>query len=145
MDLAAHAWTHSGVVSSVGWLREISMSGGFFMTPLPIQPLATICLQLIDANGELGARLEGQVVRCVPQGLGIEWSEHAPAVIRDLIQHTRVAKTDRLSHEQLLALPELITFRYRALRALLRGRARARVRQAPGQGAMRLSPGSVSS
>jgi len=84
VDLAVYARAHAGVVSSVGWLRDVSLTGGFLETALPAQPLAHISLRLIDADGQLGPRLEGQVVRRAPNGLGIEWSEYATELIRAL-------------------------------------------------------------
>jgi hypothetical protein len=84
VDLAVYARAHAGVVSSVGRLRNVSLSGGFLETALPAQPLAHISLRLIDADGQLGPRLEGQVIRRDPNGLGIEWSEYATELIRAL-------------------------------------------------------------
>ena len=84
VDLAVYARAHAGVVSSVGWLRNVSLTGGFLETALPAQPLSHISLRLIDADGELGPRLEGQVVRRTSTGLGIEWSEYATELIRAL-------------------------------------------------------------
>jgi hypothetical protein len=84
VDLAVYARAHAGVVSSVGWLRDVSLTGGFLETALPAQPLAHISLRLIDADGQLGPRLEGQVVRRASNGLGIEWSEYATELIRAL-------------------------------------------------------------
>jgi hypothetical protein len=82
VDLAVYARAHAGVVSSVGWLRDVSLTGGFLETALPAQPLAHISLRLIDTDGQLGPRLEGQVVRRASNGLGIEWSEYATELIR---------------------------------------------------------------
>jgi hypothetical protein len=84
VDLAVYARAHSGVVSSVGRLRNVSLTGGFLETALPAQPLAHISLRLIDADGELGPRLEGQVIRRNSNGLGIEWWEDATELIRAL-------------------------------------------------------------
>ena len=84
VDLAVYARAHAGVVSSVGWLRDVSLTGGFLETSLPAQPLAHISLRLIDAEGQLGPRLEGQVIRRASNGLGIEWSEYATDLIRAL-------------------------------------------------------------
>lgn len=92
VDLAVYARAHAGVVSSVGWLRDVSLTGGFLETALPAQPLAHISLRLIDADGQLGPRLEGQVVRRASNGLGIEWSEYATELIRAL---SRSADRDR--------------------------------------------------
>lgn len=84
VDLAVYARGHSGVVSSVGWLRNVSLTGGFLETALPAQPLSHVSLRLIDGDGELGPRLEGQVIRRTPTGIGIEWSEYATDLIRAL-------------------------------------------------------------
>src|SRR3569833_489240 len=84
VDLAVYARAHAGVVSSVGCLRNVSLTGGFLETALPAQPLAHISLRLIDDDGQLGPRLEGQVIRRASNGLGIEWSEYAPELIRAL-------------------------------------------------------------
>ena len=84
VDLAVYARAHAGVVSSVGWLRNVSLTGGFLETALPAQPLAHISLRLIDADGQLGPRLEGQVIRRASNGLGIEWAEDATELIRAL-------------------------------------------------------------
>lgn len=84
VDLAVYARAHAGVVSSVGWLRNVSLTGGFLETALPAQPLSHISLRLIDAEGELGPRLEGQVIRRTSSGLGIEWCEYATELIRAL-------------------------------------------------------------
>jgi len=82
VDLPVYARAHAGVVSSVGRLRDVSLSGGFLETALPAQPLAHISLRLMDAEGQLGPRLEGQVVRRASNGLGIEWSEYATELIQ---------------------------------------------------------------
>ena len=84
VDLAVYARAHAGVVSSVGSLRNVSLTGGFLETALPAQPLSHISLRLIDADGELGPRLEGQVVRRTSNGLGVEWCEYATELIRAL-------------------------------------------------------------
>ena len=83
VDIAAYVRTHGGVVSSVGWLRDISVSGGFLRTTLLVPALSPISLRLIDAKGEFAATIKGQVVRCEPDGLGLEWSEFAPELVRE--------------------------------------------------------------
>ena len=90
VDLAVYARTHGGVVSCVGWLRDISVSGGFLRITLPVQALSHISMRLIDADGAFGPRLEGQVVRLSPDGVGIEWCDYAPELIRDWIIPARV-------------------------------------------------------
>ena len=84
VDVAVYARAHAGVVSFVGRLRNVSMSGGYLHTSLPVQPLSHISLRLFDEDGPFGPRLEGQVVRRDPVGLGIEWTEYAPELIQAL-------------------------------------------------------------
>ena len=84
VDVSVYARAHAGVVSFVGRLQNVSLSGGFLHTQLPVQPLSHISLRLFDEDGPFGPRLEGQVVRRDANGLGIEWSEYAPELIRAL-------------------------------------------------------------
>jgi len=84
VDIAVYARSHGGVVSSVGFLRDISASGGFLLTHLPVPLLAKLSLRLIDADGNFGATLEGHVVRRASNGIGIEWSDYVPEVVRAL-------------------------------------------------------------
>jgi len=84
VEIEVYARSHGGVVSSVGWLRNISASGGFLVTTLPIQPPAHISLRLVDGEGHFPSRIEGHVVRRTSEGLGIEWSEYAPELVRHL-------------------------------------------------------------
>lgn len=82
VNIAVYARSHGGVVSSVGWLRNVSASGGFLCTTLPIHPPAHISLRLVDADGHFPVRIEGHVVRCTSDGLGIEWAEYTPELVR---------------------------------------------------------------
>ena len=84
VDIAVYARSHGGVVSSVGWLRDISASGAFLVTTLPIDPPAHVSLRVVDADGRFPSRLEGHVIRRTPDGLGIEWAEYAPELVHNL-------------------------------------------------------------
>jgi len=84
VDIAVYARSHGGVVSSIGFLRDISASGGFMLTQLPFPLFAKISLRLVDAEGNFGPRLEGHVVRRAPEGVGVEWSDYVPDIIRTL-------------------------------------------------------------
>jgi len=86
--IAVYARAHAGVVSFVGQLRNVSVSGGFLHTTLPVQPLSHISLRLLADDGPFGPRLEGQVVRRDSDGVGIEWSELAPELIQTLRHNT---------------------------------------------------------
>jgi hypothetical protein len=84
VDIEVYARSHGGVVSSAGWLRNLSASGGFLVTTLPIDPPAHISLRVVDAGGRFPSRLEGHVVRRTAEGLGIEWAEYAPELVSQL-------------------------------------------------------------
>ena len=82
--IPVYAQAHSGAVSSKGYLLDVSLSGGFLVTTLPAELNSLISLRLIETNGEMGQRLEGQVVRRSFVGVGIAWSEPATELIRSL-------------------------------------------------------------
>ena len=85
IDVGVYARSLHGVVSSIGHLREVSISGGLVRTTLPIRALAYISLELL-----VGGRpsIEGQVVRCMPEGIAIEWSEYSPWIVQLLADRT---------------------------------------------------------
>ena len=82
--IPVYAQAHSGAVSSKGYLLDVSLTGGFLLTTLPAELNSLISLRLIETNGEMGQRLEGQVVRRSFAGVGIAWSEPATELIRSL-------------------------------------------------------------
>jgi len=84
VEIPVYARAHSGAVSSLGCLLNLSVTGGFLLTTLPAQPDSHISLRLIDGEGDVCDRLEGQVVRRSFAGLGIVWCEPATEFIRTL-------------------------------------------------------------
>lgn len=60
----------------VGWgrLRDVSLTGAFIETPLPLPPLTFIEIDMTVAAGG-SRRLSGYVVRRTPEGVGLEWCE----------------------------------------------------------------------
>jgi PilZ domain-containing protein len=82
VEIPVYARAHSGAVSSLGCLLNISETGGFLLTTLPVETHSHISLRLIDAEGESSQRLEGEVVRRSFAGLGIVWCEPATDLIR---------------------------------------------------------------
>lgn len=92
IELEVYVCVHAGAVSSIGHLSNISLSGGFLSTRLPARPLARISLRLVDGQRRMGPVLEGHVIRQSAAGLGIEWSEYAPSLVRTLIGETSPAE-----------------------------------------------------
>lgn len=82
VEIPVYARAFPGAVSSVGCLLNVSETGGFLLTTLPVQLHSDVSLQVID--GELCRRLEGRVVRRSFAGFGIEWREPAAELIRTL-------------------------------------------------------------
>ena len=82
VEIPVYARAFPGVVSSIGCLLNVSETGGFLLTTLPVPLHSNVSLQIID--GELCRRLEGQVVRRSFAGLAIEWREPAAELIRTL-------------------------------------------------------------
>ncbi|HWG30586.1 MAG TPA: hypothetical protein VN676_08550 [Steroidobacteraceae bacterium] len=85
IDVGVYARSLHGVVSSIGQLREVSISGGFVRTTLPIRALAYVSLEIL-----VGGRpsIDGQVVRCLPEGIAVEWSEYSPWIVQLLADRT---------------------------------------------------------
>ena len=84
VEIPVYARAHSGAVSSLGCLLNLSVSGGFLLTTLPAQPDSHISLRVIDPVGDTSGTLEGQVVRRSFAGVGIVWCEPPAELIRTL-------------------------------------------------------------
>src|SRR5262249_18009979 len=70
---------HCAKWDAAGYLKDASLSGAFIHTRLLVAPWLQVELEL------LGIRIEAYVVRTAADGLGIEWTEFAPPVIRELL------------------------------------------------------------
>jgi hypothetical protein len=93
-----HRWGHRREISRTvhldtrgglgarGRICNVSISGAFIVSPLPVHLFSYVKIQFIAMlNGERSATaLEGQVVRKNASGFGIEWCEFAPEAIRSL-------------------------------------------------------------
>lgn len=85
VDVGVYARSLHGAVSSIGHLCEISISGGFVRTTLPIRPLAYVSLEILVSGRPA---IEGQVVRHTPDGVGVEWNDYAPWLVQLLTDRT---------------------------------------------------------
>jgi hypothetical protein len=73
-----------------GRLRNVSISGAWVTTELPVRPMSYVQLQFVamQEGRRSVVQVEGQVVRTSPHGFGIEWYEFAhPAVLAFLTAH----------------------------------------------------------
>jgi hypothetical protein len=80
-----------------GQLRDVSISGGFVVTSLPLPAPAYIQIQLVVEGepGDGGLLVEGQVVRQTHDGLGIEWSDFLPELPSYLAKLERCRESRR--------------------------------------------------
>ena len=93
-----HFGSRGGLVAR-GRTRNVSMSGAFVVSPLPVSLFSYVQVQFTSMlNGKRTATaVEGQVVRKVADGFGIEWCEYAPAAVRALVVEppSRLAEAPR--------------------------------------------------
>jgi PilZ domain len=76
-----------GGVSARGRICNVSISGAFIVSPLPIAHFAYVHVQftaMIDGQRKVTS-VEAQVVRKDSTGFGVEWCEFAPAAVRALV------------------------------------------------------------
>src|SRR5579862_8396120 len=85
-----------GGIAARGRICNISMSGAFVVSPLPVSLFSYVRVQFTAMlNGKRTATaVEGQVVRKDGTGIGIEWSEFAPAAARALVRVPPVKLTE---------------------------------------------------
>jgi hypothetical protein len=76
--------THSGLAAH-GLLRNVSVSGAFILTPLPVALFTRLQL-FVATEGSYGKDrrsiqpIEGEVVRRTGDGIAIEWKEFGNAI-----------------------------------------------------------------
>jgi hypothetical protein len=74
-------------LAAKGCVRDVSISGAFVVTPLPAPLFSYVCVYFHGPYGmrHVNSAAEGQVVRRLHEGLGIEWCEFAPQAVRALM------------------------------------------------------------
>jgi hypothetical protein len=79
-------------LAGAGILRNLSASGAFIETALPIAPLTLVRIEMPRSTARDSRRADawGFVVRQDVQGVGIEWCDVAPWRADDLSQPTQV-------------------------------------------------------
>ncbi len=67
----------------IGRIRDVSLSGAWISTNLPLAPGALVHLteEQPGSLGESGAGIEAFVVRCDETGFGIEWCQASPELV----------------------------------------------------------------
>jgi hypothetical protein len=68
-------------------VSDVSASGAFVSTSLPIAVHAVVVVQfdVPEVDGRTRrVNLEAEIVRHTPTGFGLEWTEFAPAAVREL-------------------------------------------------------------
>jgi hypothetical protein len=85
--------THSGRLAARGRLLDVSISGAFVSTSLPIAPLSSITLEVISMVNSVRRwkPIEAQVIRRTESGLGIEWKELTSAALSQLVDAGQLA------------------------------------------------------
>jgi hypothetical protein len=101
-----------GGIAARGRICNISLSGGFVESPLPVSLFSDLRVQFTTLlNGKrITTTVEGQVVRKGATGFGIEWRELDPAAFRALVGRPSArspGETPRLSLVQRPAAPFL--------------------------------------
>lgn len=77
----------SGGAAAVGTgrMRNVSMSGAFIETAVPLPLFAPIAIAVIRESGVDEAELSGCVVRCDPGGVAVEWTDILPGPVCPLL------------------------------------------------------------
>jgi PilZ domain len=99
MSLKVRLVSRPGAIGS-GRLRDVSLSGAFVQTDLKLPVFTHVAIEFKLNQGNVNEIQEvaACVARRVDDGLGVEWCEFAPQVIRDLLAGT---------HAQTASLPAL--------------------------------------
>jgi hypothetical protein len=104
-DVTVQFFTRPDAIG-IGRVLNVSATGAFMETRLPLRPLALLYLEptirLPDGSSE---RIAATVVRCTPTGVGLEWCEFAAEATRAYAR-LAAASTD-LADEHQLPLPAM--------------------------------------
>jgi len=93
-----HVRTWAGITAQ-GYVTNVSISGAFLTTPLPVALFSVIEVSFISVRGGRRAStvIEAQVVRKTAEGLGLEWCEFAPSVGRPRSEIATKFDSDRIA------------------------------------------------
>jgi hypothetical protein len=73
-----------GGLAAQGQIRNVSLSGAFIVTPLPVAPLTRLQLffGVEGSDRRLLQPVDGQVVRRTNEGIAVEWREFGHPLVR---------------------------------------------------------------
>jgi hypothetical protein len=70
-----------------GWMKNLSLSGAFMKSDRDLRLHALIEVSIaLPPPSSCTAVIKAHVVRKIGKGVGIEWSEFAPTIIKDLVR-----------------------------------------------------------
>jgi hypothetical protein len=118
-DVTVQFFTRPGTIG-IGRVLNVSATGAFMETRLPLRPLALLYLeptiQLPDGTSE---RIAATVVRCTPTGVGLEWCEFAAEATRAYARLAAGSNDPADEHQlPLPAMPNALPLAGRHLRSL---------------------------
>jgi hypothetical protein len=96
-----HIRTQGGLAGR-GCVRDLSVSGAFIATSLPVAQFSCVEIQFRQKDGFATVTcLEGEVVRTANDGFGIEWRQFGANEVLALARHNceRVDQRDDLDNE----------------------------------------------
>jgi hypothetical protein len=80
----------------IGTLLDVSVSGCFVATHFPRDALKRVQVWLSIGPGDAGGQeLNGHVMRTTGRGIGIEWAEDQPELVREVVAQREWHLSDR--------------------------------------------------
>jgi hypothetical protein len=79
-----------GGLAARGCVRNVSISGAFIASPLPVRLLSYVQVHFVAEQGahRVNRSIDGQVVRRAADGFAVEWCEFAPDSVLALAHPT---------------------------------------------------------
>jgi hypothetical protein len=119
-DVTVHFFTRPATMG-IGRVLNVSATGAFMETRLPLRLLSLLYLQPTDpllADGT-GGRIAATVVRCSATGVGLEWCEFGAEATR-VYARLVTGSTDLVDGHQLRlpAMPDALPLPHRVTRSL---------------------------
>jgi hypothetical protein len=118
-DVTVRFFTRPDTIG-VGRVLNVSATGAFMETQLPLRPLSLVYLEPTEQRRsyDAGGRIAATVVRCTATGVGLEWCEFAAEATHVYAQLAR-GSNDLVDELQLPlpAIPTALTMLRRQSRA----------------------------